>query len=220
MIKKITAVLWLVSLLWLINVASAQECGPACPVCSGTGSSTGALLSTGTMISNFLYIPNGEEETGVFNFRGGVSSWMDVGVGYTVKEEKMIWSARLQLIKESESSWRPAIILGTGSVQTGGSDQSLFFQLTKSYEFSETFAARLSAGAASLMPDFEDYYGLAGLTLTITERWSTFISYDGINFHPGLIWIPTDWLNIGTIIVEAREPAVSVGFRYSFFSDK
>ena len=65
MIKKITAVLWLLSVLWCINVVSAQECGPGCPICLGTGSSTGALLSTGTIIPNFLYIPNGEEETGM-----------------------------------------------------------------------------------------------------------------------------------------------------------
>lgn len=218
MIKKIAAVLWLLSVLFCINVVSAQQCGPGCPVCSGTGSSTGALLSTGTVIPNFLYIPNGNEETGVLHFRGGLNSWIDAGIGYTVKVEKMIWSVRLQPIKESETSWRPAVILGTGSVQTGGSDQSLFFQITKSWDFNETFAARLSVGAASLMPDLDKLYGLAALTLTVTERWSPFLSYDGLDLYPGLAWLPTDWLTIAGILIESKDPALSVGFRYSFFN--
>lgn len=217
MLKKYLFLLLVV--LIIAGQSFAQQCGPGCPVCSGSGSSTGALVSSGTFIPNFLYIPNGEEETGVFNIRSGVTSWLDMGLGYTVKAKKFIWSARLQALEEDEDSWRPSIILGTGSVQTGGSDQSLFLQFTKSWEFNEIFAARVSAGAASLMPDFEKLYGLAGLTLTITEQWSPFVSYDGISFHPGLAWIPTDWLNLAAILVESEEPAVSVGFRYSFKSE-
>jgi len=207
--------LLIIFLFVFIGQIYAQQCGPGCPVCSGTGSSTGALVSPGTVIPSYLYIPNGEEEKGVFNIRGGVTSWLDVGLGYTVEAEKVIWSARLQPLQESEDSWRPAVILGTGSVQTGGNDQSLYLLLSKSWEFNETFSARISAGAASLMPDFDKLYGLAGLTLTITERWSPFISYDGINFHPGLSWVPTDWLTVAAILVESKEPAVSVGLRYS-----
>jgi len=217
MIKK-TVFTFCLLLFGFIGQVVAQECGPGCPVCSGTGSSTGALVSVGTIIPSYLYIPNGEEEKGVFNIRGGVTSWLDVGLGYTVEAEKVIWSARLQPLQESEDSWRPAIILGTGSVQTGGSDQSLFLQLTKSWEFNETFALRLSAGAATLLPDIEEYYGLAGMTLTITDQWSPFVSYDGINFHPGLAWIPTDWLTVAAILVESKDPAVSVGFRYSLLN--
>ena len=60
---------------------------------------------------------------------------------------------------------------------------------------------------------------MAALTLTVTERWSPFISYDGIHSHPGLSWIPTDWLMVSFIMIESIEPAVSVGFRYSILSD-
>ena len=198
------------------GLSRAQGCGPFCPVCSGSGSSTGALVAPGTIIPNILYIPNGEEETGVINFRGGIFSWLDLGLGYTIKEEKPIWSARVQLITEVESGWRPALMLGTGSVRTGRSDQSLFFQITKAWEFSEWFSLRVSAGMASLLPDLEKYYGLAGITITVTDRWSPFVSYDGIHSHIGLSWIPTDWLMISGILIESREPAISIGFRYSF----
>ena len=116
----------LILIFVLMGTGWAQQCGPGCPVCSGSGSSTGALVAPATFIPNFLYIPNGEDETGVINLRGGVTSWLDLGIGYTVEAEKLIWSMRLQPVEESESGWRPSIILGTGSVQTGGNDQSLY----------------------------------------------------------------------------------------------
>lgn len=205
--------------LYIIIVAKsnlyAQECGPFCPVCSGTGSSTSALVSPGVLIPNFLYIPNGEEETGVINLRGGITDWLDVGIGYTLQAEKTLWSFRVQAIKENESSFRPSLIFGTGSVQTGKSDQSIFVQLSKSWEFNGLFSMRLSTGLASLLPDVEEYYGLAGITLTITENWSPFLSYDGINYHPGLSWIFRDKITISGILIEMEEPAVAVGFRHS-----
>ncbi len=194
----------------------AQQCGPGCPICSGSGRSTGALLSPGTLISTIILLPNGEDETGVLNLRAGVTSWLDVGLGYTFKSEKPIWSVRLQPLAEDESSLRPGVILGTGSVQTGGSDQSIFIQLTKSYEFSEKFAARFSVGLASLLPDLDQGYFLANLTMTVTERWSPFLSYDGRNFHLGLSWMPNDWLFIAGLLVETKIPAILVGSRWSF----
>jgi hypothetical protein len=164
-----------------------------------------------------IYIPEGEEETGVANLRYGVFSWMDIGAGYTVEAEKPIWSLRLQPITENEEGWRPAVILGTGSVQTGNSDQSVFAQLTKGWEFSEIFAVRLSGGIASLVPDFDRGYGLAGATLTITERFSPFASYDGRKMHLGLSWVVTDWMTISGLLIESEEPALSLAYRFSVF---
>ena len=197
----------------------AQDCGPFCPVCSGTGSSTGALVVPGVIIPGFLYIPGGEEERGVITVRGGITSWLDAGIGYALDSKKVLWSIRLEAIKEDESSLRPDLVLGTGSVQTGKSDQSLFVQLSKSWELSEVFAIRFSTGIAGLLPEVDKLYGLASLTLTITERWSPFISYDGISLHPGISWIPTDWLRLAFILMESEEPAVSIGFRLDFSKD-
>lgn len=194
----------------------AQECGPGCPVCSGGGTSIGALLEPRTIVTNYLYIPGGEEETGVINIRAGASSWMDVGMGYSVDEEKIHWSARIQAVAESESLLRPAVILGTGSVQTGGSDQSLYLQMTKAWEFSEVFSMRISTGAASLLPDLAKLYALGGITFTIADKWSPFISYDGVSNHPGLMWLPFEWLNIGGIYVESKYAAVSASFRFTY----
>ena len=206
----------IIIILGLAINSSAQQCGPGCPICSGSGRSTGAILPSGTLISTVMSIPKGEDETGVFNFRAGITSWLDLGLGYTVKSKKLIWSIRWQPLSEDESSLRPGIILGTGSVQTGGSDQSVFIQLTKAFGFGGEFSARFSIGLASLLPDFDREYFLANLTLTVTERWSPFLSYDGLNFHLGLSWIPNDWLFIAGLIVEMKNPAILVGHRWSF----
>lgn len=207
--------IFILSLGLVIN-APAQECGPGCPICSGSGSSSGALLPSGILISTIMSIPAGEDETGVFNLRAGATSRLDLGLGYTVKSKKLIWSARWQPLAEDDSSLRPAIILGTGSVQTGGSDQSIFIQLTKAFDFSEKLSARFSIGAASLLPELNQRYFLANLTMTVTERWSPFLSYDGRNFHFGLSWIPNDWLFIAGLMVETKIPAFLVGYRWSF----
>lgn len=208
--------LFVILLLGLAINSPAQVCGPGCPICSGTGASTGALLAARSMVTTGMAIPDGEDETGVFNLRAGITSWLDMGLGYAVKSDKLIWSVRLQPLSEDESSWRPAIVLGTGSVQTGGSDQSLFLQVTKAFEFSEQFSARFSVGMASLLPDLRKNYLLAGITLTVTENWSPFVSYDGINYHAGLSWIPLDWLFITGYLVEMKNPAILVGYRVSF----
>ena len=202
----------------LVNNAFAQQCGPGCPICSGSGSSTGALLPSGTLISTGMFIPEGEDEIGVLNLRAGVTSWLDLGFGYTVESKKLIWSVRLQLLAEEESSWRPGVILGTGSVQIGGSDQSVFIQLTKALDFSEKFSARFSFGIASLLPDLDQGYFLANLTMTVTERWSPFLSYDGRDFHVGLSWLPNDQLFIAVLLVEMKTPAVLVGYRWIFLA--
>ena len=155
----------------------------------------------------------------MINVRGGITSWLDAGIGYALDSKRVLWSIRLLAIKEDESSLRPALLLGSGSVQTGKSDQSLFVQISKSWELSEVFAIRFSTGIASLLPEVDRLYGLANLTLTITESWSPFISYDGVSFHPGISWIPTDWLRLAFILVESKEPAVSLGFRLDFTKD-
>ena len=200
----------------LVINAQAQECGPGCPICSGSGSSTGAILPSGAMVLTAMAIPNGEDDTGIFNLRAGVTSWLDLGLGYGIKSEKLIWSVRFQPIAEDESSWRPGIILGTGSVRTGGSDQSVFLQVTKAFDFSEKISARFSVGIASLLPELNQEFLLAGVTLTVNEHWSPFLSYDGRNFHFGLSWIPIDWLFIAGFMVEAKNPAILVGYRWSF----
>ena len=193
----------------------AQECGPGCPTCSGSGNSPSTLLASGGLSLNYLFIPDGEEETDILNLRAGITSWMDGGIGYAFQSENVIWNLRVQAVAETESSWRPAVLIGSGSVQTGGSDQSLYIQAVKTFEINKRSTLLLSAGMASLVPDFDEVYALAGATITIKESFSTFVNYDGKSVHPGISWNPTEWLTVAGIMIETETPAVSAGIRYS-----
>lgn len=108
----------------------------------------------------------GEDDTGIINLRAGVNSWLDLGLGYSIKTDQLIWSARIQPIVEDESSWRPGLILGTGSVRTGGSDQSVFLQLTKAFDFNEKISARFSVGIAGFMIEGKNPAFLVGHRLS------------------------------------------------------
>ncbi len=209
--KKIHMSLFVI--LLFAGMTFAQECGPSCPVCSGVGYNDGALLSQRTVMISGLSIPTADEERAVLNTRYGILSWLDAGIGYAIRTEKVLWSVRTQPVLEQEDSWRPGIILGTGSVQTGGSDQTMYAQFIKSWEISKIFGLRVSTGAATLVPDFDEIYGLAGITTSFYERYAAFANYDGKSFHEGISWIPLDWLALSFLMVETEFLAISIVFK-------
>jgi hypothetical protein len=208
---KIT--LCLVFVIVFTGIAVAQECGPSCPVCSGAGSSGSALLSQKSIMISGLSIPTADEERTVLTVRYGILSWLDAGIGYAVRTEEFLWSIRIQPVFEKKDGLRPAVIVGTGSVQTGGSDQSLYAQLIKSVEFNEIFSLQLSVGVATLLPDIDETYGLAGITASFNKRYAIFANYDGKSYHEGVSWIPTDWLTLSFLMVETEYPAISISFK-------
>lgn len=218
--KSTLKILILASLILVLpgQIIYSQECGPSCPACSG--STDGSLLAPEAFHFSTLYLPGGEEERGRLNLRYGVFSWLDLGIGYTIDSRNVIWNARLQALREDEEGWRPGIIIGTGSVKTGGSDQSLYFHITKSWEFSESLALRVTAGTATLFPEFNKVYGLAGITVSLYEKIGLFVNYDGISFHEGVSWIPLNWLTVSVLLVESKEPAISIGIKLSFVKNK
>ncbi|MFC1572321.1 hypothetical protein ACFL6M_01860 [Candidatus Eisenbacteria bacterium] len=114
MIHHVAAVL-LVSVC-MLGAATAQECGPNCPVCSGVGEAAGGVQGRPTLVTSVLYIPEGEEETGVANARYRVTQWLDVGLGYAFDAEEPIWGVQLYPFSEDQDSFRPGLILGTGCV--------------------------------------------------------------------------------------------------------
>ncbi len=211
---RFNTILVLLSLMILViqtSPALAQECGPGCPACSGKA--TGDLLSPGTFLTSGLFIPDGEEETFVARVGYGVLPWMDVGIGYAVDTEELAWSLRTQPVAQDRDGWRPAVIVGTGSVQTGGSDQSAYVQVLKSLEIIEgRLGATIAGGYATDLPDLEESWGLATVGLTLFDRFSPFYTYDGVNSHVGLSYFANDWLTVSAYVLEMEEPAVSVSF--------
>ena len=200
-------------ILLLTGTAIAQECGPSCPVCSGPGTNDGALLSQRSVLISGLSIPTADEETTVLNTRIGIWNWLDAGIGYAVRTEKVLWNIRTQPVLEAENNWRPGVIFGSGSVQTGGSDQSIYVQFIKSLEIDKNIGLRLSAGAATLVPDFDEYYGQAGVTTSLFERYAVFANYDGKSFHEGVSWTPSERVSLSFLIVESEYPAISIVYK-------
>jgi hypothetical protein len=173
------------------------------------------LLPPATVLGSGLYIPDGEEETTVLKLRYGVVSWMDAGIGYAVDTEELLWSVRVQPIGEDYESWRPALVLGTGSVQTGGSDQSAYVQIAKSLEVVEgLFGISAAGGYATDLPDAEENWGLGALAVTLYDRVSPFYTYDGVSSHAGLSFFATDWLTLSGYALEMEEAAVSASLQW------
>ncbi len=200
------------------SLVIAQACGPNCPVCSGT--TDGNLIPAKSISLQGLYIPTGEEEFGVMSLKYGAFDWLDLGIGYTFKAQKIIWNARLQPIKQNEDNWKPSIILGTGSIRTGSSDQSIYLNVLKSKEFSENFAMSLSGGVASLASDLDKIYGIANVSLIFKEKITTFVNFDGISFHEGATWTVNDWFTVGFMLIESKDPAIIVNITKSLSNKK
>jgi len=211
--KTVLVVVSLLAILVLTAPADAQECGPGCPACSGKA--TGDLLSPGTVLASGLFIPDGEEETAVLRLGYGLVSWMDVGIGYAADTEEVTWSARAQPITQDREGWRPAVIIGTGSVQTGGSDQSAYIQVAKTLEVVEgRLGVSAAGGYATDLPDLEENWLLGTLSLTLFDRASPFYSYDGVSSHVGLSYFATEWLTITGYMLEMEEPALSASVQW------
>lgn len=112
---------------------------------------------------------------------------------------------------------RPGLIVGTGSVQVGGSDQSAFVQLVKTLDVvEERFEVSLVGGYATDIPDFVENWLLATVATRLYEKVSLFYIYDGINDHVGVSLYPTDWLMLSGYYLELEEPAISIGLQYDF----
>lgn len=203
---------------FISNKSYAQECGPNCPACSG--GSSGGLIAKNNLVISALGMPTSDDEYAVANVRYGVFNWLDVGVGYAFKAKKPIWSLRVQPLAEKGGKWYPGLIVGTGSVRTGGNDQSVYGMLTKTVEFSDKFALQGYVGAASIFKDFNKPFFLTGMSVVFLEKFTLFGSYDGKNFHEGFSWAANDKITLSAMMIETKYPALSVSYSFNFSKNK
>lgn len=202
-------ILTVLVLIALGSSAALAQCGPGCPACSG--GVTDSILDPNTIRGSVMYIPDGEEETVILNFSGTVTQWLELGLGYSVDKEKVIWNAKAQLVKEQAGAWRPSLVLGTGSVEIGGSDQSGYLQLFKNIDTGPDIVWGLSGGFATDLPDLTEGFWLTTASLTYRETLTPFYSYDGSASHIGLTWYAKDWLQVSGTYLEMEDPAITVG---------
>ncbi len=192
------------------------QCGPGCPAC--TGGVTDSILDPNTILGSVMNIPDGEEETTILNFSGTVTPWLELGLGYAVDGERVIWNARARLFDEQAESWKPSLVLGTGSVEAGGSDQSGYIQLFKNIDIMPDLVWGLSGGLASDLPDLNDTFWLANISLNYRETIAPFYSYDGSASHVGMTWYARDWLQVSGTYLEMENVAITVGFKWALGS--
>jgi hypothetical protein len=150
----------------------------------------------------------------VFNLRYGIATWFDAGVGYAARTEEFIWNVRIQVLQDKKGKWQPGLIFGSGSVQIGGSDQSLYGQFIKSIDVTADLNLSLAAGAATLLPDFDETYALAGVTANIIGKYGLFVSYDGESYHEGCYWNARENLTLSFLLIESENPAMSVSVQF------
>ncbi len=190
---------------------SLAQCGPGCPACSGGINES--ILDPNTIKGAVMYIPDGEEETAILNFSGTVAPWLELGLGYSLDKEKVIWNAKARLVDEQVGAWGPALVVGTGSVEAGGSDQSGYIQLFKNIDLVPDVVWGLSGGYASDLPDLEVGFWLANVSLTFRDTFTPYYSYDGSASHAGLTWHANDWLQLSGTYLEMEDLAISIGFK-------
>jgi len=208
--KNILLVFLTISLLFLSSFA--QECGPNCPLCSGSGINTEGMLVPGTIFANALFVPEGEE-TVVSTLKFAVHKRLNLGIGYINKSEDFIWNARLLVLEEKEKL--PGLVVGTGSVRMGGSDQSVFFSATKNFEENLGLPLRISAGAASVVSDFNEVYFIGTISYSIKNMLTPFVTYDGINPHFGATLQLFKYFTVGGYYIEKEYLGFSAGLRFN-----
>jgi hypothetical protein len=202
----------LIALSIISSFSYAQDCGPNCPLCSGSGLNTEGMLIPGTIFANVLFVPDGEE-TVVSTLKFATHKRLNIGIGYINKSEAFIWNARLLLLQEKEKF--PGFVVGTGSVRMGGSDQSVFFSATKNFEENLGIPLRISVGAASIVPDFNEIYFIGTVSYLIKEVLFPFVSYDGINPHYGATLQLFKNFTIGAYYIEKEYLGFSAGLRFN-----
>ncbi len=210
--KALVAAVLVILLVVSAAAVSYAQCGPGCPICSG--GVAGNLLMPKTVLGTILTVPGGEDKTTVVNVSGGITSWLNAGIGYNAAEEEVIWNVRVLVLPAAP--WRPAVVAGTGSVNVGGSDQSAYLQLFKTFELREGLAVTFAGGYAADAPHFRESFGLGNVSATLLERITPFYTYDGRSSHAGVAWYPVEWLQITGYALEMREPALALGFRWNF----
>jgi len=190
----------------------AQECGPNCPICSGSVFSTETMLSTSTILTRALVYPEGEESF-VAGLKYAFSPRFDMGISYLGTSGSVILNARTLLLQEEEV--RPGIVAGVGTLRADAAEYAAFVSATKNLEDALGPPLRISVGLAGYLSGGEQIYPIWTVSYFHKEKLLPFVSYDGLNTNFGVSWFLSETLNIGLMYVENRYMGISTGLRIS-----
>ncbi len=133
---------------------------------------------------------------------------LTAGVEYNPLADKV--SPLANFVALTETHRRPALILGTSSDRIGTpSGQSFYATLSKNLKHPTGLPVAPYVGVA--YGTFEDRLRvIGGLNITLDERWSSTILFDGVRVHP-LVNYTRGRHQFGVIFERGRNP----GFSYS-----
>lgn len=133
------------------------------------------------------------------------------GVEYNPLAQKVSPIANLVVVTETHA--RPALILGTSSDRIGTpSGQSFYATLSKSLKHQTGLPLAPYVGVA--YGTFEDRARvIGGLNITISERWSSTILFDGVRVHP-LVNYAHGRHQFGLILERGRNPGASYSISF------
>ena len=134
-----------------------------------------------------------------------------VGIEYNPLAKKV--SPLANVVAITETDVRPALILGTSSDRIGTpSGQSFYATFSKSLKRSTGLPVAPYVGVA--YGTYEDRARIiGGLNITLSDRWSSTILFDGVRIHP-LLNYTFGRHQLGMILERGRNPGISYSISF------
>jgi len=134
-----------------------------------------------------------------------------VGVEYNPLAKKV--SPLANVVAITETDVRPALILGTSSDRIGTpSGQSFYATFSKSLKRATGLPVAPYVGVA--YGTYEDRARIiGGLNITLSDRWSSTILFDGVRIHP-LLNYTFGRHQLGMILERGRNPGISYSISF------
>ena len=134
-----------------------------------------------------------------------------VGIEYNPLATKV--SPLANVVAITETDVRPALILGTSSDRIGTpSGQSFYATFSKSLKGATGLPVAPYVGVA--YGTYEDRARIiGGLNITLSDRWSSTILFDGVRIHP-LLNYTFGRHQLGVILERGRNPGISYSISF------
>ena len=134
-----------------------------------------------------------------------------VGIEYNPLAKKV--SPLANVVAITETDVRPALILGTSSDRIGTpSGQSFYATFSKSLKGATGLPVAPYVGVA--YGTYEDRARIiGGLNITLSDRWSSTILFDGVRIHP-LLNYTFGRHQLGMILERGRNPGISYSISF------
>lgn len=202
--------------------------GKACPFCSGatytlqegillqeTGTQTSPTLYTKKWFFSSVYAPDIPAK-GISYLRYGLTNRLELGIGYTWGNDRILGSANYILSKET--GFRPALIIGFGSASplTGKTDTSIYFTINKDMQSIIKTRLRTYFGLFRQIDDKEIVF-MAGLIKPLSNYLVSSLQYFGEDELHLALYARIRSVTVGLMVLhllDTNDPGIYFGFGF------